>query len=186
MKAISNFFNLFRKSSDNIEDTHTSSGLSNDVMEDIFVDNTPPLMEEPAKSVSPIKTFLSANYQAKGYNDGYYYHSADVMDNTLKLTKAEFRQLVDVLIDEKQREIYLLKDSYIESEGISGRTQRRLENRIKELEAMIGQMANEKDLSAFGEGLVSGPLNSYQDGFTRGLEKYQAEKLLAHSTGLFY
>ena len=185
MKAISNLFNLFRKPTTKVEDTHTS-GLANDVMEDIFVDNTPPVSEEPVKPVNPMKTFLSTNYQAKGYNDGYYYHSADVMDNNLRLIKAEFRQLVDVLVDEKQREIYVLKDSFIESEGISDRTQRRLENRIQELETMVRQLANEKDLSAFDEGLVSGPLNSYQDGFTRGLEKYQAEKLLAHSTGLFY
>lgn len=185
MKRITNLFNLFRKPTANMENIPIN-GLASDVMENIFVDNIPPVMDETVKPVNPMKTFLGANYMAKGYNDGYYYHSADVMDNNLKVIKAEFRQLVDILVDEKQREIYLLKDSFIESEGISDRTQRRLENRILELEGMVGQIALEKDLSAFGDGLVSGPLNSYQDGFTRGLEKYQAEKLLAHSTGLFY
>jgi len=186
MKAISTLFNSFRKSSEISENAYAPSSLTDEVMEDVFVDNTPPVMDELVKTKNPMKQFLDVNYQAKGFGDGYQYHSADVMDNVLKVIKAEFRQLIDIMIDEKQQETYLLKDALIESEGISDRTQRRLENRIQEHGASIIQLASEKDLSAFGEGCVSGPLNCYQDGFARGLERYQEEKLLAHSTGLFH
>lgn len=187
MKTILSLFDSLRKPSDNSANGYTPNGQTIDVMEDVFVDNIPPEVEvrEPAKPLSPMKKFLDTNYQFKGFNDGYNYHSTDVMNNNLKVIRTEFRQLVDILIDEKQQEIYLTKDSLIESEGISERFQRRLENRIQELEATVRQLTNEKDLSAFGEGFVSAPLSCYQDGFARGLEKYQQEKLLAYSTGLF-
>ena len=45
MKAISNLFNFFRKPTTSTEDAYAPSGLANDVMEDIFVDNIPPVIE---------------------------------------------------------------------------------------------------------------------------------------------
>lgn len=158
------------------------------ISEDIFLDNTPPVEAQEAtklKKENRLAVFLRENYEAQGYRDGYNYHSQDILINRKKAMKAEFRELVDQLIDEKRAEILTLQNHKVETEGLSDRLAKQLENRIAELQHIVTRLENEKVFSVDDEGLVMRPIHNYSDGFLRGFEDYQMEKLLAGSTGLF-
>lgn len=132
-----------------------------------------------------MKEFLDINYQYKGYNDGYEFHTVETKENFKKKLRAEFRYLIEQIIDEKNSEIFRLTGHNINTEGLSERIQKQLGNRIAETESVTKKLEKEKELSTEDEGLIMVAIHNYQDGFIKGTEQYIIEKELGYSTGMF-
>lgn len=157
------------------------------ILKELFVDETPPESEKEGLSTSEnsLKQFLDKDYSSQGFEDGNHYPSFDIFENKKRKIRAEFRYVIDIEIDKKNTEIFILKNHLVATDGISTSTYRQVSIRIEELEARINELETQKELSADDEGLVMVPIHNYCDGFVRGVESYRAEKLLASSTGLF-
>lgn len=158
-----------------------------EISKDLFVDDTPPgeMRQEKPVSDSAVRRFLLADYGTQGFRDGHFLHSTDALESALRHLKSEFRLIVDEAVDKHQQDINGIKQHIIQTSGISERLQSQLELRIQSLTGIVQQLQREKELSIEEEGLVAKPLNSYRQGFLRGLEQYQLEKFIAGSTGLF-
>jgi hypothetical protein len=157
------------------------------VTEDLFVENKPPVneLETSHPSGINIQAFLAKDYYGNGFQDGYNYHNLEMLTNRLKSIKAEFRLQVDLVIDQRRRNMLELRTHNIEMEGLSERTVRQIEAVENDYRAMVERLEKEKELSAVDEGWVMKPVHDYRDAFLRGVERYNEEKLLAVSTGLF-
>jgi hypothetical protein len=157
------------------------------IAEELFIDQTAPETEpkaQPADGIS-ILSFLEQDFYGTGYKDGYNFHSVEMMDNRIRSLKASFRLRIDQAIEEKQQKLLHLREHAIDMGGLSERMSLRIEAAEKHLSAMVATYENEKALSVDEEGWTAKPVNEYRDGFLRGAETYNAEKLLAVSTGLF-
>jgi hypothetical protein len=156
------------------------------VTEDLFVDNNPPEQDAVAQLQHiSLSSFLDRDHQRKGYEDGYSWHSAEMLDNQLKAIKSDFRYFLDQKIDELRLEIHRASGEKINVYGLSERMVQQLQLRIDLFDVNLQRLEREKELSSQDEGLVMKVVNQYRDGFIRGMETYQEEKILAGSTGLF-
>ncbi len=158
-----------------------------DVMKDLFVEDHPPqhMDEADPRTESILKTFLEKNYGVRGFNDGYQSRSKEMLDCNLLRFKAEYRIILDQLIDKKGGEIFSLRNELIISKSLSDRLPDQLQLRIEELQSLINKLEKQKELSIDDEGWVMLPIHNYREGFLRGAQAYQEEKFLASSTGLF-
>jgi hypothetical protein len=188
-----NFFQkLFNKSSNSDEQITKNTTTENlddeqpSISKALFVDE-----EEPSSQIqeelkeSKLKIFLDTNFATRGYNDGYEFRSSEILHAGMKKIKSEFRFVIDQMIAEKNAEIFELKNHKINVEGVSDKLGKQLENRILEIQGVINKIEKEKTLSIEDEGMVMVPVHNYHDGFIRGVEMYQQEKIFATSTGLF-
>lgn len=157
------------------------------IAEELFVDHETPesaQTAQPADGIS-ILSFLEQDFYGTGYKDGYNYHSAEMMENRLRSLKASFRLRLDQAIEEKRQILLHLREQGIDMGGLSERMTQRIEAVEENIQAMIAKYELEKALSVDEEGWVAKAVNEYRDGFMRGAENYNVEKLLAGSTGLF-
>ncbi|RYE58025.1 MAG: hypothetical protein EOP48_04510 [Sphingobacteriales bacterium] len=180
------FFNLFRKAESKVSEAIApQSELL--VNENVFVDQQPPLQKEATvlSSASLIEGFFRADYEQKGYNDGYIYPNGDLLDNKIKQLKTGFRLILDQTLDGKRKEIGDLQLHLIGTKGISERLEESLKERIKQLENIIHELDIQKVLSVEEEGIIAPVVQAYRIGFIKGVEHYNQEKLFAGSTRLF-
>ncbi len=155
------------------------------LLKNIFVNPEPPVDDQVEKDGNAIKQFLDQDFLSKGYNDGYSSHSAETMKNQVKVIKNEFRYILSRKVDDLRQEILGFEDHLINIEGIEGRLEKQILKRLSYLQDCIQEIVKEKELSAEDEGLVMTAVYKYHEGFIRGIEAYQEEKLLAACTGLF-
>lgn len=157
------------------------------IPEELFVDKVGPeqTVNEANNGGITLNVFLEQDFQREGYYDGYTYHSKEIQMLRIKALKASFRQLIDQLIDQREIEILKLKNHGIDIENLSDRLTRQLENNLAEIRRLIERLEKEKELSAIDEGLIMKAIHDYNEGFIRGSEVYQEEKILASSSGLF-
>lgn len=159
------------------------------VLVNLFVDHEPPVPEqlrfsEPPEGIN-IQLFLEQNFFDMGYKDGFDYHSPDTLTEHIKYIKADFRIKLDLLIDLKRRKILELENQNIEVESMSDRISRQIRLLINDLTATMDRLEKEKELSSADEGWIMKAIHSYREGFSRGFEIYNDERLLGISTGLF-
>lgn len=155
------------------------------ILKNIFVNPEPPIAERVDGFENGIKRFLDQNFFKSGYNDGYSTHSSETLKNQLAVIKSEFRYLLSRKIDEIRLEILEMNDHLINIEGVEERLEKQVQKRLDYLRERINDLENEKALSAEDEGLVMAGVYKYREGFIRGLQTYQEEKLIASSTGMF-
>ena len=175
-----------------ITNDETGNSTSNESVEipnltqDLFVDNNPPSPEAPDQAQQiKISTFLDRDFHRKGFEDGYSWHSKEMLDNQIKSTKAEFRYFLDQKIDELHQTILKITDQKISAAGLSDTMTQQLQLRIDLLDVNIQRLEREKISSFDEEGLIMKAIHQYRDGFIKGMETYQEEKFFAGSTGLF-
>jgi hypothetical protein len=148
--------------------------------------------EEPGVQASPAREeeggfekFLRVDYEWYGYSEGYATPSADYLEVKLRTIRNRFRTEVDKCLDERRVDISALRLHRIRMKGISEIIQKEIEEKLGQLESEVQELERQKVLSVDDEGLVSGPVTLYRLGFMRGVDRYNLEKLLAPSTGLF-
>jgi phage pi2 protein 07 len=179
--------NIFKRLFNRTANTETLATKNPEINKQLFVEEEAPtaLIQEELKE-SKLKIFLDTNFGPKGFNDGYELRSYEILQAGMKRIKSDFRLIVDQIIAEKNAEIFELKNHIINIDGVSEKLSKQIENRILEIQTVINKIEKEKALSIEDEGMVMVPINNYHDGFVRGTEFYQQEKLFAKSTGLFY
>jgi hypothetical protein len=150
-----------------------------------FVDENPPVSEFEMKKENILRIFMEQNFFSKGYNDGYEYHSKQNLDSGIATIRSEYQHLVDIILDDKKKEIYLLKHHKIENEGMPGNIIELFDLKIDEYSEFISKCQKEYDLAEYNKGHVEFPINKYTEGFERGQKQYFNEKFFAESTGLF-
>jgi hypothetical protein len=107
------------------------------------------------------------------------------MLNRIKGIKETFRLLIDFTIERKRQKLLELRSHGIEIDGLSERIKRKVEAIETTYRDMIERLDREKERSADEEGWVMKPIYDYRDGFLRGAEQYNEEKIFATSTGMF-
>lgn len=166
---------------------NTSGNVIPTVPEELFADHRAPEPEPVAQNHGGenISLFLNQNFYGTGYHDGYNYHTPEMMANRIKCIKADFRMQVDLAIDRKRKSLLDLRLHNIDYHSHDEKMIRRIEAVESDFLAMISRLENEKALSAEEEGWVMKPVHDYRDGFLRGADAYNDEKLIALTTGLF-
>lgn len=155
------------------------------VSEILFVDPNPPVQSQKQESPHGLQAFIEQDFFRKGYDDGYNWHSAEMLDNKVKSLKSDFRYNISLKIEQVRREKLELQKQKINIGGMSERLDKQLDVAIASFQEIIDNLDNEKVLSSEDEGLAMTIIHQYRDGFVRGTETYQQEKLLASSTGMF-
>jgi hypothetical protein len=156
------------------------------VDENIFVDNTPPSAKSDIQPVNAgIQEFLNHNFEGEGYNDGYNLHSNDMLENKIKLIKANFRYKLDIKADQVRNEILNLENKKLEINGLLEQMEVRIENHISEKRYILQKLKTEKELSSVDEGLVMTCIYKYREGYIKGTNAYLEEELIASNKGLF-
>ncbi len=158
-----------------------------DIMEDLFIDNNPPaetaIVEENVKN--EVISFLAQDFYTKGYEDGYRNHSDEKRKNTIKSIKADFRMQIDILMDKKRNVKLESQNTQAETGKISDSLNTQIINILKDLDQSLSILNKEKEYSAVDEGWVMKAIHQYHIGFVKGTSRYQEEKLLGFSTGMF-
>ncbi len=185
-----NLFKLFRRKKEKVTapvtvETTVQENITPEINERIFSDPEPPQNVQEPTSGSRLKRFLEKQYATIGYTEGYEYHSAEILEQKLKVLLAEFRQVADEAIDLRRQEVFELKKQRIDTRDLSPRLEEQLSLRIAELEANIARLELEKERSVEGEGLVMRCVHAYKEGFLRGNDCWHEIRLFAQPTGLF-
>jgi|GEM_PF-3918518 len=105
----------------NNNEQHNSD--NNFTPENLFVDNEVPEASEQVVNSTPSKLagFLNSDFKNKGYRDGYQYHSADVMDNYIRIIRSEFREIVESMTDDLNRMNAKLKTHLVDVKHLSSK-----------------------------------------------------------------
>ncbi|MDZ7740208.1 MAG: hypothetical protein U5Q03_00145 [Bacteroidota bacterium] len=157
------------------------------VSRDIFIDEEKPeIQNKPvAKSGNNVKEFLDKDYLVMGYQDGYTYHSNEMLLQKIKNLKAQFRFEIDHLISEKETALLKFENDMMDASGLSENKDNKFSNTLIKLKDQIKRLEAEKTLSVEDEGWVMKIIHQYHDGYIKGLDKYQEEKIIGISTGFF-
>jgi len=166
-------------------DTMTEDNVN--VLEGLFVNNNPPAqaIETGIENITGLKAYLEQDFFRKGFDDGYNGHSAELLENKILSMKADFRYNLTLKIDTARQEVVKLENHRINVEGMSGRLVKQIDNQVAAIRSNITELEAEIALSTVNEGMAMIPIHQYRDGFIRGTEAYQEEKLIAGSTGFF-
>ena len=184
------FSKLFSKSHSNqaADNNNSSDTLTEDnvnVLEDIFVNSNPPAQEQENENTTGLKAWLEQDFSRKGFDNGYYGHSAEILENKIRSIKADFRYRLDLKIDAARQEVMSLESHKIDVEGMSASMVKKAALKVDTIKANITELEAEIALASIDEGHVMIAIHQYRDGFLRGTEAYHEEKLIAGSTGLF-
>lgn len=186
------FSKLFGKSNSNEAaaiNNSTDTMMEDDVnvLEDLFVNSNPPaqITEPITENSAGLKTYLEQDFFRKGYDDGYNWHSAELLENKLLSMKADFRYSINLKIDAARQEVVKLENHKINVEGMSERLVKQIDNQVNSIRFNITELEAEIALSTLNEGLAMIAIHQYRDGFIRGTEAYLEEKMIAGSTGFF-
>jgi hypothetical protein len=155
--------------------------------ENLFIEKEAPLTsnETASSTDSKLAKFLNTDFKGRGYRDGYRYHSVDIMDNSKRIIRSEFREIADNMIDDLNLMNSKLQKHLVDVKHLSAKAQEKVANRIGEISQSILRLQQEKENSSADEGLVTKCLHMYRDGFMRGLEDYNEEILVMSYSGLF-
>ncbi len=176
-------FNMFRKSEKAI--SNNADVVSDSVNRQLFVEEQAPVAEDQAIAGTLLTDFLNRNYEILGFNDGYTYPNAEVLNAKLRKLSTDFRIVLDKMIDEKRSCVNELKFHLINTRGVSERLEEGIHAKITEVENLVHELDLQKVLSVEDEGMIAPVINNYRLGFLQGLERYNQEKILACSTKLF-
>lgn len=183
--------NLFGKTNPETATTDVLNPVKNEessfnVNENLFVNHTPPKMEEEAAKVeSMIQIFLGLDYFGNGYKDGYNRHSNEILEIRIRAIKSDFRMNLDLKIDQVNQDILNLENHKVEIREMSGELAEQFEIKLNGKREIVARINKEKERSALDDGLVMTCIHKYREGYLQGTNAYMEEKMFAASTGLF-
>lgn len=184
-----NFFTkLFSKNGSKFTEQVTAdpvNDISHNGFRQTFIDENPPVDDFEMKKENVLKIFMDQNFSAKGFNDGYEFHSSQSLESGIDNIRSEYQHLIDIMIDEKKSEIYSLNLSKIQNDGMPGNIIEQFDLRIDTINETMTKCKREYELALDNKGHIEFPINKYKDGFEKGQQQYYNEKFFAGSTGLF-
>lgn len=179
---------LFNRSGNNLNQiAYQLNADEVNVLEDLFINNKVPESDSLLTTTNDgsLKDYLEQDFFRKGYEDGYNGHSLELLENKILCMKADFRYNLGLKIDLARQDILKLQNHRINIAGMSERLVLQIDNQINAINFNITELEAEIALSTIDSGHVMISIHHYRDGFLRGAEAYQEEKLIAGSTGLF-
>lgn len=143
------------------------------VPEDLFIDNSPPHTPHISqKENSRLLNFLHNHHYENGLQEGFEYHTADILETGKKKIRSDFQLLVDQNIEEKVNHKMKARMMLIEINEVSRETKQHLELLIAELSTSIDNLQKQKELCVENEGWVMTAIHDYHKGYTQGLRDY--------------
>lgn len=127
--------------------------------------------------ILPIQSFLEQDFYKTGYRDGFDHHTEIVMNARIKGLEATFLFRLDLAIEQKRKRLLEIRNQSNKSEKFPESIASKIDPVAKELEAMIGLMEKEKELSPGENGWLMKSIDNYREGFLKGAEAYRAGKL---------
>ena len=183
------FKSLFGKNgSHEISDQVTANpviDIPNEEFRETFIDENPPVSNVEVPRENILKLFLDQNFFSKGYNDGYSFHSKQSLDSGLATIGSEYRHILEIMIDDKNSEVYEIEQTKLQAEGMPGNITEQFELRINTVKDAISKCSEQYELSNENKGNVEFILNNYTEGFLKGQQQYFNEEVFARTTGLF-
>lgn len=164
------FKSIFGKN--RINESNKNVDVQNDILENLFIDNEPPLKnrgEVENESYLTIKDFLNRDFFNEGKTDGYNYGTQERCDNKIKLIKANFLLELDKIIDEKNNVIQKIELRKNEIGNLSPVAIINLDLIKNNLQKIIDELKIQKELSVDNEGWIMNALHAYKLGFNEGL-----------------
>lgn len=160
---------------------------SDEILNQLFVDNEPPQPEKLQSKIQPskISEFLERNFESKGLNDGYEYGTQELLENSIKRYKSEFLTILDQMIEEKRLVLINLENQIHAVTNIAPVVVEQLKNSIAETKNSITELQKQKELTVENEGWVMNGIHSYRDGFIKGVITKQGENQLLNYTSNF-
>jgi len=180
------FRRLLGLNEDQMKSNENNQDAKIEIPESLFIENNPPSVEkEISRAESKLNKFLNDDYYNQGFNAGYHYHSAEILEHYICKIRSEYLLLLDQLIDDDKITIQELKFHYTEVDGLSEKSCKQIENKIIDLEKEIQEIEKQKGLCVEDEGWLAVVLNIFRLAYIQGLEKYHEISLFAKSSGLF-
>lgn len=182
-----NFFKkIFSAKNETGKDNILTTGNNDENFEKMFKDdNAPDTQVMESLNANPLKTFTELNHFNTGLNDGYNFHNAPGLNNGIQKIRSEFQFLLRAKSEELETEIYTLESQLIDDEDMFDNISRQLELRISKIKEAIDNCNKELELSDDLRGMIEFPINSYKDGYEKGMKIYVKEELICKSTGMF-
>jgi hypothetical protein len=170
-----------------VDNTETYNDLP-EIPENLFVEKEEPnggTLPQAKETESELSNFLKFNFHTRGYDDGYRYHSTEIRDNSKRMIRSQFREIIEKMIDRRRASLSQLQQHHVDMLSISSKEGEMVSVRIREFIDEIAKLENEKELSAMDEGMVTKALHMYHGGFIRGVADYNTETLLLGNSGIF-
>ncbi len=185
MNWLTKLFNRSGNNHNQVTDHRNADDIN--VLEDLFINNKAPEADSLLTTTSEgsLKAYLEQDFCRKGYEDGYNGHSFELLKNKILSIKADFRYNLGLKIDLARQDILKLQNHRTNMEGMSERLVMQIDNQVTAINFNITELEAEIALSTIDSGHVMIAIHQYRDGYLRGAEAYQEEKLIAGSTGLF-
>lgn len=191
---MTNFFtNLFGKNSSNFqpsivqnEGVVVGEAPANLIPQNLFVDHQHPAAKPQNNSpVSELSRFLNADYFNSGYNDGYEYHSADLLKSRQDLMCTQFRMLIEKEIQKTKGELRAIEVNLAHlGEQFPGESAA-LKIVMAEKLDFISEYRRQFELSIEIEGLIAAPVFNFRNGFQCGISKYLDEQNYLKSFSIY-
>jgi len=159
--------------------------IPNEEFRETFIDENPPVSNIEVPHENILKLFLDQNFYSKGYNDNYSFHSTQSLENGIATIGSEYRHILEIMIDDKNSEVYELSQAKLQAEGMPGNISEQFDLRINTIKDSISKCREEYALSKDREGNVEYILNEYKKGYLNGQQHYFNEEYFVNSTGLF-
>lgn len=107
-----------------------------------------------------------------GINDGFEYHSIELLKIGKRKILTEFQFSLDKEIQHKYDCLLRMKHLIVDVKDISAATKEKLELTIHDLNSSLSLLESQKELSALEEGWVMNAIHAYHQGFIQGLNDY--------------
>ncbi|HMQ08889.1 MAG TPA: hypothetical protein PKC30_16430 [Saprospiraceae bacterium] len=176
MKSILKILGIYGKDHTIVQKSPSDQSLSTSatlVPEELFIDNIPPNTPHKLQQEnSALLNFLHNHHYEKGLQEGFEYHTADILETSKKKIRSDFQLLLDQNIEEKVNLKMKARMMLIEINDVSRETTQHLELVIAELSTSIENLQKQKELCVENEGWVMTAIHDYHKGYTQGVKDY--------------
>lgn len=130
--------------------------------------------------------YLHTDHRSRGFSDGYNFHSVEKMDGKLRQMRAEFCYLISIEIDQLQSIQATLEVEKIKADSkYTQELYKTLGVRIEQVQSNIEHLRMQLDLSAMEDGLFMHPVESYRDGYLKGMTDFHEIETIINVNGIF-
>lgn len=118
-----------------------------------------------------IINFFNAGYYMSGYNSALHYGTADGMNNGLKQIAYEFKNILEMIAERKQRTISEIEIKKIQIRGLSESVTEELIQKSEQHRRDLSVLNEQSKLAIEYRGWVAEAINKYQAGYKNGIRE---------------
>ena len=142
----------------------------------LFVDDSEPGHTEPIQKVTYLDQLLKKDYRSEGLVHGYEEHCADIMELHMNSIVSEFQQAMRSEIDELETAMEGMNEFLAkEYSDLMPSHYLKLRSRYDTLNLKKVEFNAEIELAVDRKGICLHALNTYREGFIKGLKAWSEE-----------